>query len=243
MGSIITNCITAVRNLPQTSAIDFGWIVMGHYQLTESSVLSPQVDFSVNKIVQTTSRLFFAIILPSVAKYFGFANLGLGGVHLVWCICNIGKIKNNEEGLSSKELENALTRICTGVYDLVIGYLLCSSFMSSLYGRPTIPLVFALFPNYAIQLHHWIFEKATRTVAEGASRQEIDHLNLKVGCLIKQFCSGLVETFWPKPEAPTGFIARAYTLPSAMGEFGKNVYSTLRGAPKQTAAPQPVENT
>jgi len=223
----------AVRNLPQGSAIDIPWHwILEKNGLTESSVIYPTFELqNEKKIVQTIARLFFAINLPVLAKPFGFANLGLGGIHLVWCICNIGKIKTGESGYSSKDIENALTRICTGIYDLAIGYLLCSTFMSSIWGRPTIPLAFALLPAYPIQLHKLIFEKATKEIPKSEKETEvvIDHYNLKVGCLIKQFCSGLVETFAPKPEATAGLIARATTLPNALITFGANAYTTLRG--------------
>jgi hypothetical protein len=195
--------MNAVRTLPQGSALDIPWSWMEAHQLTEGSIVYPTIDFkNEKKIQQIAARLFFAIILPSLAKPFGYANLSLGITHLVWCICNIQKIQKREEGYTTQDIENALTRIFTGIYDLAIAHLLCSSFMSSLIGRSSIPFAFALFPSYPIQLHHLIFEKATKKIAE--DKTEINNHVLKAGCLIKQFCNGLMVTFLPEPNAQKG---------------------------------------
>ncbi len=241
MGSILTSCMNAVRTLPQGSALDIPWRWMEQHKLTESSVIYPTFDLNnEDKIVQTASRLFFAFVLPNFAKPFGYANLGLGATHFILCVINIRKIRNKEDGYSSKELENALIRVFTGVYDLAIAYLLYSSFMSSLWGRSTILIAFALIPSYPIQLHHMIFEKAVKLIPvdpkdgpDAKPKEEIDHRALRVGCLIKQFSNGIVETFFPAPtEVPKGLVQRAMSLPNALGTFGADVYGTIRGTNK-----------
>ena len=205
MTTFYTSCMSAIRNLPQGSAIDVTWRWMEERNLTESSILSPEIDL-INevKITQNAARLFFGLLLPEISKLFGFANLGLGTIHLVWCVINIRKIRNNKDGCSSQDVEKALIRLWTGVYDLAIAYILCSLFTK---GKYAVPIVFAFFPTYAIQLHHLIFEKEMIKIAiavkEGEEQKftyEIDHRALKVSCLIKQFSSGLIETFIPPPE-------------------------------------------
>jgi hypothetical protein len=229
LSAILSSCIKAIRNLPQDSALNGPLRWMRDHKLLEGSIIYPTIDLTnEDKIQQTASRLFFAFILPSLAKPFGYANLGLGATHFVWCICNIRKIQKREEGYHPQEVEKALIRIFTGVYDLAIGYLLHSSIMNSLIGRSSIPIAFALFPSYPIQLHHLIFEKGVKTITEGKEGKTIvDDQVLKVGCLIKQFCSGLVLTFLPEPEAPKGIGARLWALPSALGTFGQNTWSKV----------------
>jgi hypothetical protein len=236
MGSVLTSCMNVVRHLPQGSAIDIPWGWMEQHKLTEDSAIYPLDLTNEDKIKQTVSRLFFAYILPNFAKPFGYANLGLGTIHLVWCVINIRKIREKIDGYSSKEVENALIRICTGIYDLAIAYLLYSSFMSSILGRSTILLAFALVPDYPIQLHHFIFEKATKQIPgeqkKGENpkpKEEINHHALREGCLIQQFCKGLVETFIPEPteEEPKNLQYRVMALPNAMVKFGADVYVTI----------------
>jgi hypothetical protein len=237
--------MNVVRHLPQGSAIDIPWGWMEQHHLTKESVIGP-FDFSEDKIKQTASRLFFAVILPNFAKPFGYANLGLGTAHLVFCVINIRKIRDKEGDYSTKEIENALIRMCTGVYDLAIAYLLYSSFMSSIWGKSTIYLAFALAPVYPIQFHHMIFEKVTKQIpgdpkepAAAQPKEEIDHRDLRVGCLIKQICTGIIETFMPEPtEEPKGYGQRALALPYALGTWGKNSYATLRGLPRADGKPK-----
>jgi hypothetical protein len=246
MGSIITSCMNVVRHLPQGSAVDIPWEWMEQHKVTESSVIYPLDFTNEDKIKQTVSRLFFAIVLPNFAKPLGYANLGLGTVHLLWCVINIRKIRDKTEGYSSKEVENALIRMCTGVYDLAIAYLIYSSFMSSIWGRSTILLAFALVPAYPIQLHHMIFEKGTKQIAGEPKevevpqpKEEIDHCDLRVGCLIKQICSGLVETFIPEPAPlPKSLSQRAMSLPNALGTWGRSSYASLRGFPRDDGKPK-----
>jgi hypothetical protein len=212
---------------------------MEQHHLTESSVIYPTFEFSnENKITQTAARLFFAVLLPTFAKPFGYANLGLGAIHLGWCAVSIKEIRNKEKGYTSDDIEKALIRLSTGVYDLAIAYLLCSSFMSSIYGSFTIPFVFAMFPTYAIQLHHFIFEKGVTEIEEagkeGAEKKitlEIDHRDLKVGCLIKQFCSGLVETFVPAA-VPKTWKDCGMAMPNALATWVRTSYMSIRGIPK-----------
>jgi hypothetical protein len=162
-------------------------------------------------------------MLPSIAKPFGFANLGLGITHFVWCVINIKKIHAKEDGYTHEEVERALIRISAGVYDLVIAYLLGSSLMNSIAGRFSVPLVVALFPTYAIQLHHLIFEKAQTPFKEQEKEiNKTNHSALRVGCLIKQFCEGLTFMFLPPPEPKT---SRWLALPFSLQVFGS---ATLR---------------
>jgi hypothetical protein len=233
--------MNAVRNLPQGSALDAPWGWMEQHHLAESSVIYPTFDLSnENKITQTAARFFFAVLLPTFAKPFGYANLGLGVTHLVWCVINIKKIRNKEDGCGPQDVEKALIRIFTGIYDLAIAYILYSSLLSTLWGRSIVILTIALVPAYPIQVHHWIFEKATKQIekagkdgAEKKIKTEIDHRALKVGCLIKQFCSGLVETFIPEPApVPKGYGERALALPYALGTWGRSTFATLRGLPR-----------
>ncbi len=226
MGSILSSYINVVRTFPLGSAIDLPWGWMEEHKLTEASVVYPTVDLRDEpKIRQTAARLFVAIVLPSLAKPVGYANLGLGVAHLVWCICNIKKIHSGEEGYSPKEVEKALIRCFTGIYDLAIGYLLHSSFMNSLIGRCTVPLVFALLPSYPIQLHRLIFEKAKKTLTEG-----IDHDNLREGCFIRQFSEGLTLTCLPAPEPKT---SRAWAIPSALATWWLSSYAKFFPAKEQ----------
>ncbi len=240
MSSIVTSCMNAVRNVPQGSAVDIPWGWMKEHQLTESSVIFPTFDLNnENKITQTAARLFFAVILPKIAKPFGYANLSLGVTQLIWCVINIKKIRSKEDGCSPQDIENALIRLFTGVYDLGIAYILYSSLLNTIYAKTIILLAVALVPAYPIQLHYLIFEKATNKIAETKQegieqdfKMEIDHRALKVGCLIKQFCNGLVETFTPEnTEVPKSLGDRAWALPQAMGTFGRISYATLRGLP------------
>jgi hypothetical protein len=155
-------------------------------------------------------------------------------------VLNIKKIRNKEEGASPQDIENALIRLFTGAYDLGIAYILYSSRLNSIYVKTILMLAVALVPAYPIQLHHFIFEKATKKI-EGTEKElseqnikEIDHRALKVGCLIKQFCNGLVETFSPAPvERPKGLGDRALALPYALAVFGRSSYATLRGIPTE----------
>jgi hypothetical protein len=234
--------MNAVRNVPQGSAIDIPWGWMKEHQLTENSVIFPSFDLAnENKITQTAARLFFAVILPRIAKPFGYANLSLGLTHLIWCVVNIKKIRNKEDGAGLQDIENALIRLFTGVYDLAIAYILYSSLLNTIYAKTILVLAVALVPAYPIQLHHLIFQKATNKIEEtnnDASEKnfkiEIDHRALKVGCLIKQFCNGLVETFAPElTELPKTLGDRAWALPTALGTFGKVSYATLRGLPTE----------
>ncbi len=247
MGSIVTSCMNAVRQLPQGSAVDIPWGWMEQHQLTESSVVHPQIDLkNEDKIIQTAARFFFAIILPKLARPFGYANLGLGATHLVWCVINIRKIRTKGDGCGPQDIENALIRLFTGVYDLGIAYILYSSMLNSIYVKTVIILAVSLVPAYPIQLHHLIFEKATNKIEEagqqGAEKNfklETNHRALKVGCLIKQFCTGLVETFAPAPaEAPKGISDRLLALPYALGTFGRISYRNLRGIPKEDGKPK-----
>lgn len=240
MPSLISSCMNVIRNLPQGSSIDIPWGWMKSQQLAEESVIFPNFDLkNEQKIQQTAARLFFAWILPSLARPFGLVNVSLGITHFVWCICNIQQIRRKENGYSSKDFENALIRILTGVYDLAIGYLLCSSLMTSIYGKSTIPLMFALLPSYSIQLHYLIFEKATRQVVDEKDKQkittEIDHRALKVGCFIKQFCNGLILSFFPEPQAQ-GLVARLTSLPSALLSIGAIKWGQFRGTQDQLPA-------
>lgn len=234
--------MNAVRKLPQGSALDVPWGWMEQNKLTESSIIYPTFEFSnETKITQTAVRFFFAMCLPQLAKPFGIANLSLGAFHLVWCVVNIKKIRAKQDGCSSQDIEKALIRVFTGTYDLAIAYLLCSPFMSSIYGRFTIPIIFALFPTWAIQLHHLIFEKVSEKIEQadqnGQERKftlRVDHNALKVGCLIKQFCNGLVETLMPEPAStPQTFLQsvqhRVLAMPYAMGKFASISYRNLRG--------------
>jgi hypothetical protein len=234
--------MNAVRKLPQGSALDASWGWMEQHHLTENSIILPSVDLcNEDKITQTAVRLFFVLLLPLIAKPFGYANLGLGATHLIWCVVNIRKIRAKQDGCSSQDIEKALIRLFTGVYDLAIAYLLCSPFMSSIYGRFTIPIIFALLPTYAIQLHHLIFEKASKQIEQAGQQGqekkftlEVDHKVLKVGCLIKQFCNGLVEAFLPEPTPiPRGYLEtakhRATAIPFALGTFFTVSYRNLRG--------------
>jgi hypothetical protein len=181
------------------------------------------------------------VLLPTFAKPFGCANLGLGVTHLVWCVINIKKIRNKEDGCSSQDVEKALIRIFTGVYDLAIAYILYSSLLSTLWGRSIVILTIALVPAYPIQVHHMIFEKATNKIEEagkeGAEKKftyEIDHRVLRVGCLIKEFSNGLVETFIPPPpETPKSLKDRALAVPYGIGTWGRSCYATLRGFPRE----------
>ncbi len=257
MGTIITSCMNALRHLPQGSAVDIPWGWMEQHQLTESSVVYPAFDLNnENKITQTAARLFFALILPKFAKPFGYANLGLGATHLVWCVINIKKIRSKEDGCNPQDIENALIRLFTGVYDLAIAYILYSSMLNSIWVKTGILLAVSLVPAYPIQLHHLIFEKATNTIEEveveieageekekeGAEKKytiEIDHHALKVGCLIKQFCTGLIETFAPEPApVPKGFTDYFMAMPNAVGTWVKISYGTLRGFPTEDQKPK-----
>jgi hypothetical protein len=247
LGSIVTSCMNAVRNLPQGSAVDIPWGWMEQHQLTESSVVHPEFDLKNEiKITQTAARFFFAIILPKLARPFGYANLGLGTTHLVWCVVNIKKIRNNQDGCGPQDIENALIRLFTGVYDLAIAYILYSPMLNSIYVKTVILLAVSLVPAYPIRLHHLIFEKATNKIeaagqkgTEKKFKFEIDHRALKVGCLIKQFCNGLVETFFPAPaEVPKGISGRLLALPYALGTWGKISYRNLRGIPKEDGKPK-----
>jgi len=232
----------AIRNLPQGSALDAPWEWMEQNKLTKSSIIYPTFDLSnQDKITQTAARFFFAVLLPTLAKPFGIANLSLGAFHLAWCVVNIKKIQAKQDECSSHDIEKALTRVFTGAYDLGIAYLLCSPFMTSIYGKFTVPIIFALFPTWAIQLHHLIFEKATQQIeqtnqdgSEKTFSLEVDHQALKVGCLIKQFCSGLLETFMPEPAPSTqSFLQsaqqRALAMPYALGTFASASYRNLLG--------------
>lgn len=214
MGSILSSYINVVRTFPLGSAIDLPWGWMEEHKLTEASVVYPAFDFrDESKIRQTAARFFVAIVLPSLAKPVGYANLGLGVAHLVCCICNIKKIHSKEEGYSPKEVEKAFIRCFTGIYDLAIGYLL----NYSLIGRCTVSVVFALGPSYPIQLHRLIFEKAKKTLGEGVTvKTEIDHDNLKEGCFIRQFSEGLTLTFLPAPETQA---SRVWAIYSALGTW------------------------
>jgi hypothetical protein len=242
MSSIMTSCMNAVRTIPQGSAVDIPWGWMEENKLTESSVIFPTFDLAnENKITQTAARLFFAVILPRIAKPFGYANLSLGVTHFLWCVVNINKIRNKEEGSGPHDIENALIRIFTGAYDLGIAYILYSSLLNTIYAKAILVMAVALVPTYPIRLHHLIFEKATNKIeetkndaAEKDFKMEIDHRALKVGCLIKQFCNGLVETFAPTSAEVTKTLGdRAWALPSALGTFGKSSYATLRGLPME----------
>jgi hypothetical protein len=250
MSTIVTSCMNAIRNIPQGSAVDIPWGWMEQHGLTESSVIFPTFDpDNENKITQTVARLFFAVILPRLAKPFGYANLGLGAIQFVWCVLNIKKIRNKEDGCSPQDIESALIRLFTGAYDLGIAYILYSTRLNTIYVKTFLVLAVALVPKYPIQLHHFIFEKATKKI-EGTEQQlteenitEIDHRALKVGCLIKQFCNGLVEAFAPTPpELPKSFSDRAWALPTALGTFGRATYATLRG-PTLPVEQKPVEST
>ena len=172
--------MNAVRNLPQGSALDAPWGWMEQNKLTESSVIYPTFDLSnENKITQTAARLFFAVLLPTFAKPFGYANLGLGVIHLVWCVMNIQKIRNKEDGCSSQDVEKALIRIFTGVYDLAIAYILYSSLLNTLWGRSILILTVSLVPSYPIQLHHLIFQKATNKIEEAKKEGEKKNSNTR----------------------------------------------------------------
>jgi hypothetical protein len=236
---IITSFMNALRKLPQGSAIDIPWGWMEQHELTKDSVIFPSIDLnSENKITQTAARLFFAVILPQLAKPFGYANLSLGATHLVWCVLNIKRIRNKEEGCSPQDIESALVRIFTGAYDLGIAYILYSSLLNTIHAKTILLLAVALVPAYPIQLHHLIFEKATKKI-EGAEKIEVDHRVLKVGCLIKQFCAGLVETFTPAPPEVTITLgARAWALPSALGTWGRSSYVSIRGLPIEDDKPK-----
>lgn len=236
MGSIISSCMNVVRNLPLTSALDFQWHLLETHELTNASITYPTIDLTdEKKILQTAARFFMMMMLPSIAVPIGIANVGIGATHFVWCICNINKIRNRESGYPAEEMEKALTRVAIGLYDVAIGYLICSSLMISIletinvassvttYGKWTFPLVFALRPFYLMQLHNLVFEKATKPQSEedkkADKKPEIDHHALKVGCLIKQFCHGLILTFLPKPELKLGIGGRILAVPSALVTF------------------------
>lgn len=236
MGSVISSCMNVVRKLPLTSALDFQWHLLETHDLTNESIVTPKLDLTdEKKILQTAARFFTMMMLPSIAIPIGIANIGIGATHFVWCICNINKIRNHEPGYPADEMEKALTRVAIGLYDVAVGYLICSSLMISLleamnvtnsmttYGKWTFPVLFALRPFYLIQLHNLIFEKATKPQTEEqiktGTKPEIDHHNLKEGCLIKQFCHGLILTFLPKPELKMGVGGRILALPSALVTF------------------------
>lgn len=243
MTALISSCIGVIRTLPQGTALEVPWSWLQQHELAEGSIIYPTIDFSnEHKVRQTAARLFFAIIWPFLAKPFGYANTGIGIAHFVWCICNVNKIRKREDGYSGQEMENALVRILTGVYDLAVAYILCSSLMSSLYGQSTIPLLFALLPSYPLQLHHLIFEHATKTIPSDDKKAppkiEVDYYNLKVGCLIKQFCSGLVLTFFPEPKAAATLKDRLLTFPAAIWGFGTATASKIwtNGAAAQPPA-------
>lgn len=242
MGAFIASCTSAIRKLPQGSALDAQWWVLEKFHMTKSSIIFDKIDLcDENKITQTAARFFLAVLLPPLAKPFGYVNCGLGLTHLVWCVVNIKKIRAKQDNCSTQDIEKALIRVFTGLYDLGIAYILCSPFMTSIYGRFTIPLFFALLPTWVIQLHHLIFEKATiqievanQTSAEKKFTVEVDHQALKVGCLIKQFCNGLVETFMPAPPPePMTFLQTtkrsALAMPYALGTFFTVSYRNLRG--------------
>ncbi len=235
MSTIFTSCMNAVRNAPQGSAVDIPWGWMEEHQLTESSVIFPKVDWdNEDKITQTAARLFFAVILPRIAKPFGYANLSLGLIHSIWCVMNIQKIRDKVDNCGPQDIENALMRLFTGAYDLGIAYILYSSLLNTIYAKAILVLTVALFPAYPIQLHHLIFQKAKHKIEEtkneGEKKNEIiNHHDLQVGCLIKQFCTGLVEAFAPvPPETPKKFAERAWAIPQALGIFGSISYATLR---------------
>lgn len=185
------------------------------------------------------------MLLPFLAKPFGCVNCGLGLTHLVWCVVNIKKIRAEQDNCSKQDIEKALIRIFTGLYDLGIAYILCSPFMTSIYGRFTIPIFFALLPTWAIQLHHLIFEKATKQILAGSrnssenkSTFKVDHNALKVGCLIKQLGNGLIETFMPAPPPePRTYLQTArhcaMAMPNAFGTFFTVSYRNLRGIKKE----------
>lgn len=242
MGTIFTSCMNAVRTVPQGSAVDIPWGWLEEHQLTESSVIFPTFDLdNEKKIIQTAARLFFAVILPRIAKPFGYANLSLGVIHSIWCVMNIQKIRNKEDGCGPHDIENALIRLFTGVYDLGIAYILYSSLLNTIYAKAILVLAVALVPAYPIQLHHLIFQKATNTIEETKKegehqnfKMEIDHRALKVGCLIKQFCNGLAEAFAPVPPDTQKKLAdRAWAIPRALGTWGRVSYETLRGIPTE----------
>lgn|GEM_PF-1622788 len=242
MSAFIASCTSAIRKLPQGSALDAQWWVLEQFHMTKSSIIFDKIDLcNENKITQTAARFFLVVLLPLLAKPFGCVNCGLGLTHLVWCVVNIKKIRAEQDNCSTQDIEKALIRIFTGLYDLGIAYILCSPFMTSIYGRFTIPIFFALLPTWAIQLHHLIFEKATNQIevanqnsTEKKFTIQVDHNALKVGCLIKQFSKGLIETFMPAPPLePMTFLQttkqRVGAMPYALGTFFTVSYRKARG--------------
>jgi hypothetical protein len=230
--------MNAVRHLPLGSAIDIPWGWMEQHHLTEGSVITPTIDlYDEQKITQTAARFFFAFMLPSIAKPFGCANLGLGITHFFWCVVNIKKIHSQQEGYTREDVEKAFIRISAGVYDLAIAYLLRSSLMNSIVGRFSIPLVVALFPTYVIQLHHLIFEKAQSIFKEQEKEiNKTNHSALRAGCLIKQFCEGLTFMLFPPPEPKS---SRWLAIPSSLQVFAS---ATLRRI-FPPGKPKPVDKT
>ncbi len=212
MVTLLKNYIETVRTAPLFSAFDLPWQGLEHFNLTTKCVIVPKVDSSIEAIQQTVARLFCSFLAPCITKPSIVFNLGLGGLHLTWCIFQ----KLLDKDIPRQEFETAFIRLATAVYDFAFMLLLCRPFPWSIMRPSTFQqnitfsaavkigfhlVLVPLFPEITRQIHQSIFNK-------------IDHFHLWEGCLIKQFAKGLTDMILP----PSDDTSRIFALARALGQ-------------------------
>jgi hypothetical protein len=217
------NCIRAISDSNFCSGIEMGWHLVNHFKATEGSPLSPKVEFSADKISQSVIRGLFAFYLPQIC-WVGFCSNGaMGGIHFIYCICNIKTIDR-------KELEKAFVRLAIAAYDLAIYFLLASPVFGYL-GIPIkviIIVAFAFYPQLTLQLHRIFFGPLEKEIPDPAAKAEenkkiktIEFSQLDPACVIQSFAKGINDT-WLPPPAPVPLTnwqslkSRCYAFPSSM---------------------------
>jgi hypothetical protein len=246
MVTIANNCVTALRLAPLASAIDTPWDWLEHHGLAKESVIQPTVEFSVGRIQQTFARICFAFLLPHFAKCSSYFNLGLGAIHVLWCIKNFKKFREGGQGFERQDLEKAFVRLFTGAYDLAIFLFFSYSFPGSGYFKPAVQGGIALFPQPTMQLHQLVFKKGEippdpppQPPKEGSPPPpplppKIDYFHLHNDCLIQQLAQGVTDMILWKPAPPV-------ENPPAKGPWYAFIFNLW--PTKAPVAPQPAENT